>query len=407
MTSENTKPKRGAPRKDWRRPASAGEPIGRLTILGPAYPYRGGLASIMEIMARTFAARGSKVDIKTFTVQYPSFLFPGKTQYSESPPPEGLAIERLVNTANPFNWLKVGRKLRDKKPDVILMKYWTPFMAPCFGTIARKARKNGHTRVLVQLDNITPHEHHITDRWFNRYFLRNVDGFIYMSQQVKDDLDTFVTSKPALFSPHPLFVNFGERVERIEACRHLGLDPEISYALFFGIIRDYKGLDVLLEAWARLKAEGFTTRKQLIVAGEFYYNKGKYVDMIAERGLADDIVLHDYFIRDDEIRYFFSAADVLIQPYRSATQSGVTQIAYHFELPMIVTDVGGLAEIVPDGVVGYVVKTSVESLTDAIRRFYTSGDAPRFVRNMAREKKRFSWEAMAAKIEELYALTLK
>lgn len=380
--------------------------MNKITVLGPAYPYRGGLASIMEILSRTFKSRGAEVDIKTFTVQYPSFLFPGKSQYSESTAPEDLDIVRMVNTVNPLNWLKVGLKIRRERPDAVLMKYWTPFMGPCFGTIARIARSNGHTKVLVQLDNVIPHEHYVSDTVFTRYFIHSVDGFIHMSQQVKDDLDRFNKTRPSLFSPHPLFVNFGDPVSKEAACTRLELDPTISYSLFFGIIRDYKGLDLLLDAWKQLKIEGKTEGRKLIVAGEFYYNKGKYVDQIVDNGLVDDIVLHDYFIKDNDVRYFFSAADVLIQPYHSATQSGVTQIAYHFELPMIVTNVGGLAEIVPDDVVGYVTDTTVESIVDAFTRFYTEGTAERFRENMKKEKVRFSWEAMADKLEQLYTMVV-
>ena len=221
----------------------------KITILGPAHPYRGGLASIMEIMARTFQRRGNEVDIKTFTLQYPSLLFPGKSQTVSTPPPADLHICRCVNTVNPFNWVRIGRRICRERPDFVLMKYWTPFMAPCFGTIARLARGNGHTRTICQIDNVEPHEHHLVDRPFNRYFLSSIDGFIYMSEQVHEELKAY-TSAPALFSPHPLFENFGAAVARDEACRRLGLDPAQRYALFFGLIRDYKGLDLLLDASA-------------------------------------------------------------------------------------------------------------------------------------------------------------
>jgi len=220
------------------------------------------LASIMEIMARTFASRGHDVRIKTFTVQYPSFLFPGKSQTVSAPPPADLHIKRCVNTVDPFNWWRVGRAIRRERPDFVLMKYWTPFMAPCFGTIARLARGNGHTRTICQIDNVEPHEHHLVDRPFNRYFLSSIDGFIYMSEQVHEELKAY-TSAPALFSPHPLFENFGAAVARDEACRRLGLDPAQRYALFFGLIRDYKGLDILLDAWARFRRPGH----RLIVRG--------------------------------------------------------------------------------------------------------------------------------------------
>lgn len=377
--------------------------MNKITVVGPAHPYRGGLASIMEILSRTFAVRGAQVDIKTFTVQYPEFLFPGKSQYSDSAAPSDLRIERCVNTVNPFNWISVGMRIRKEAPDVVLLKYWTPFMAPCFGTIARIARSNRHTKVLVQLDNIVPHEHHITDSLFNRYFIGSCDGFIYMSEQVKQDLDRY-TKRPSLFSPHPLFVNFGDKVSKEAACEHLNLDPNVEYSLFFGIIRDYKGLDLLLDTWAKLKADGKTAGRKLIIAGEFYYNKGKYIDQIAANKLVDDIVLHDYFIKDEDVRYFFSASDVVIQPYWSATQSGVTQIAYHFNVPMIVTNVGGLAEIVPDNVVGYVTDTTVDSLALAFVKFYEPGTAERFTKNMEQEKKRFSWDAMADRLSELYQM---
>ncbi|MBP3356686.1 MAG: glycosyltransferase [Rikenellaceae bacterium] len=373
-----------------------------VSVVGPAHPYRGGLASIMEILARTFAARGCRVDIKTFTLQYPQFLFPGKSQYRDDPRPADLDITRCINTVNPFNWVKVGRRLRRERPDMVIMKYWTPFMAPCFGTIARIARGNGRTRVIVQIDNVVPHEHHFIDTPFTRYFLRSVDGFVYMSQQVKNDLDAFGSRKPALFSPHPLFVNFGEAVPREEACRHLNLDPALHYSLFFGLIRDYKGLDLLLDAWKLLREKGVTGDKRLIVAGEFYAGRERYLQQIERNGLCGEVILHDRFIPDEEVRHYFSASDVLIQPYRSATQSGVTQIAYNFNLPMIVTDVGGLAEIVPHDVVGYVTDTTARSVADAVERFYTGDNAERFRRNMVTERERFSWEAMADKLEEVW-----
>lgn len=376
----------------------------KITIVGPAYPYRGGIATFDEMLARIFSARGDEVDIVTFTVQYPGFLFPGKTQYSESTPPEDLRIVRAVNSVNPLNWIKVGLKLRRERPDMIVMKYWTPFIGPSLGTIARIARGNGHTKVIVQVDNIVPHEHHPTDRMLNRYFIGGVDGFVYMSSQVKAELDTFTAAKPALFSPHPLFEGYGSAVPKREACLALGLDPAVGYSLFFGIIRNYKGLDILLDAWRILKEGGHTANRKLIVAGEFYQNREKYMAQIEANGLVEDVIMHDFFIKDENVRYYFSAADVLIQPYKTATQSGVTQIAYNFDLPMIVTGVGGLAEIVPDDVAGYVTDTSPEGIAGAFVRFYSDGNAERLRANMPHEKERFSWNAMARKLEEVYTM---
>ena len=370
----------------------------KIVILGPAHPYRGGLASIMETMAHEYMRRGDEVRIYTFSLQYPSLLFPGKSQTVDTPAPTDLHIERVMNTCNPLNWIRLGLRLRRERPDMVLMKYWTPFMAPCFGTIARIARGNGHTKFICQIDNVEPHERHIIDRPFNRYYLRAVDGFVYMSEQVHGELREY-TSAPALFSPHPMFSNFGERVERAEACRALGLDANLQYLLFFGLIREYKGLDILLEAWSRVRRDG----QKLIVAGEFYDDKERYAPLFARLGAS--VVLHDRFIADADVKYYFSVADALVLPYRTATQSGVTQIAYNFHLPMIVTDVGGLPEIVPDDKVGYVCPPTVEGVMDAIEQLYKEGNLDRFRRNIAHERKRFSWPAMCDKIVEVFHQT--
>ena len=370
----------------------------KICVLGPAHPYRGGLASIMETMARIFTKRGNEVAVYTFTVQYPSFLFPGKSQTVTTSAPDDLHIERCVDTVNPLNWIKIGRRLRHEAPDFILLKYWTPFMAPCFGTIARLARRNGHTKVICQIDNVEPHEHHIVDRPFNRYFLKSVDGFVYMSEQVHGELVDY-TSAPALFSPHPMFENFGESVDRNIACERLGIDSSSRYMLFFGLIRDYKGLDILLNAWRRLGDKN----SKLIVAGEFYASREKYMPLI--EALGDRVVLHDRFVADEEVKYYFSVADAVVLPYRSATQSGVTQVAYNFRVPMIVSNVGGLAEIVPDDKVGYVVAPEVDEVAAAIDRIYRNGNLERFRRNMDTERRRFSWEEMCDRLTEVYEMT--
>ena len=372
----------------------------KITLLGPAHPYRGGLASIMETMAREYQSRGHEVRIYTFTVQYPSLLFPGKTQYVETPAPEDLHIERVMNTVNPLNWVRLGLRLKREKPDMVLMKYWTPFMAPCFGTIARIARANGVTKFVCQIDNVEPHEHHIIDKPCNHYYLGAVDGFVYMSEQVHGELKAY-TQAPAIFSPHPMFENFGKTVPRDEACKKIGINPAENYTLFFGLIRDYKGLDLLLEAWAKWLPEG----RKLLIAGEFYASREKYIALIERLGLQDRVVLHDRFIADDDVKYYFSAADCLVLPYRTATQSGVTQIAYNFSLPMIVTRVGGLPEIVPDGRVGLVCEPDADSIATAMQHIY-SGDTLSFMReNFAEERKRFSWAAMCDKLEEVYNLS--
>ncbi len=374
----------------------------KIVLLGPAHPYRGGLATYMENVATQFIKEGHDVKIKTFTLQYPSFLFPGETQTLDTPAPAHLDIERCVNSINPFNWIKVGRKLKKERPDFILIKYWMTFMAPCLSSICRIAKSNGHTKILCQMDNVEPHEKHFYDRPLNLYGLAPIDGYIYMSEQVNSDLKKY-TNAPALFSPHPLFDNFGERVDRVEACEKIGVDSKFRYAFFFGLIRDYKGLDLLIEAWNILKLEGKTEGKKLLVAGEFYSSKEKCLALIKDNKLEEDIVLHDIFVPNEMVKYYFSAADFLVQPYKTATQSGVTQIAYQFYLPMIVTNVGGLAEIVPHDKVGYVCDTSKEDIAQSIEKIWQPDIIKCFQDNMEEERKRFSWANMCAKMLQLFS----
>lgn len=373
----------------------------KISFVGPAYPYRGGLATIIERLARVFQQRGNEVDIKTFSLQYPRLLFPGKSQFRTGEAPADLRISRCVSTINPFSWLRVGRMLRREAPDMVILKYWTPLMAPCFGTICRLARRNGKTKVVVHLDNITPHEPHLYDRPLNRYFLRSCDGFVYMSEAVHQDLRTYRPDAPALFSPHPLFDGYGERLPREEACRRLGLDATQSHVMFFGYVRDYKGLDLLLDAWALLKAEGKTDGKRLLVVGEVYGDDTKYREQIARLGLERDVVFHDKFVPDDEVAEWFSVADMVALPYKSATQSGVTQVAYAFGVPMVVTRVGGLAEMVKDDVVGVLAEVSARSVADAISKVYEEGNLERYREGVLSERHRFSWEATADAIEKV------
>ncbi|MFI3259262.1 MAG: glycosyltransferase family 4 protein [Rikenellaceae bacterium] len=373
----------------------------KITILGPAHPYRGGLATIMERLAREYSDRGDEVTIRTFTLQYPSFLFPGKSQTLDTQAPKGLRIIRCVNTVNPFNWLSVGLTLRRERPDLVIMKYWTPFMAPCFGTIARLARSNGHTKVVCQIDNVEPHEHHIIDRPFNSYFLRSMDGFVYMSDQVGDELRAY-SSAPAIFSPHPMFDNFGARVSREAAAQALGLDPSVRYALFFGLIRDYKGLDILFDSWAELSRRGESEGRKLIVAGEFYTSREKYIEQIERLGIEGDVILHDHFIPDSEVPNYFSLCDFIVLPYHTATQSGVTQIAYNFSTPMIVTNVGGLPEIVPNDRVGYTCDPNSEALNQVLSKIWSGDNLARFEENIKSERERFSWGAMCDAILKVY-----
>ena len=369
----------------------------RIVIVGTAYPYRGGLAVYNERLAREFQSEGYDVTIYTFTLQYPNFLFPGKTQYSTSAAPKDLHIVRKINSVNPLNWIKVGREIKKLSPELVVIKFWLPFMAPCLGTIARIVRRNKTTRVISILDNIIPHEHRIGDRVFAQYFVDSVDGFVAMSQSVLADTETFDKRKLKIFSPHPLYDNFGEYVSREKAIQYLKLDPSPRYILFFGLVRDYKGLDLLLKAFADKRLNDANIK--LIVAGEFYNNAEQYEDLERDLGLQGRIIWHREFVPDEEVRYYFSAADLIAQPYKSATQSGVTQIAYHFERPMLVTDVGGLAEIVPDGKVGYAVEPKVEAIADALVDWVALGDG-HFNKGLKEEKQKYSWNKMTQAVRK-------
>lgn len=367
----------------------------KIRILGPAHPYRGGIAKFDEVLATAFGREGHDVKIINFTLQYPSFLFPGRTQYTRMAPPEGIVIERRINSVNPLNWPVVGREIAREEPELVIPRFWMPFMGPSLGTIVRTiGHRSPHTRIIALADNIVPHEHRPGDRPLTDYFLRQTDAVVYMSDEVGRDLDSFEYKGLRTMSPHPIYDTYGTPVVKAEACAALGLDPESSYVLFFGFIRDYKGLDLLLEAWAMLKAQGFTTGRKLLIGGEYYGNKEKYNALIKGLGLADNVIVHDRYIDENQVRNYFGAADLVVQPYKSATQSGVTQVAYHFGVPMVVTRVGGLPEIVPDGRVGYVVDVAPSAIAEAIARFYDENKAEVFRANIEAEKERFSWSAL-------------
>lgn len=368
----------------------------KIILLGTAHPFRGGLASYNERLALQLMEEGHEVEIYTFTVQYPNFLFPGKSQFSEEPAPEKLKIFRKVNSVNPFNWFKIGKEIKNKKPDILIFKFWLPFMGPCFGTIARRVRKNKHTRIITILDNVIPHESRFGDKAFTKYFLKPVHAFISMSQSVADDLMKFDQVKPRDFNPHPLFDNFGKALDKTEAKKILGLEPDKNYILFFGIIRDYKGLDLLLEAFAKCSDDLPETR--LLIAGEYYSNEEKYKKLIADLKLESKIKVVNSFIKDSEVNRYFSAADLVAQPYKHATQSGVTQIAYHFETPILVTNVGGLPEMVPHEKVGYVVEPDPADIAKALVNFYKSKKENFFRENLKTEKEKYSWDKLSAKV---------
>lgn len=377
----------------------------KIKIIGPAYPYRGGLASFNERLAAELKSEGHEVSIETFTLQYPSFLFPGKSQFVTGDAPEGLSIIRTINSVNPFNWFRVGSRIAREAPDMVIFRYWLPFMAPCFGTIARVTARNSTVRILTIVDNIIPHESRPGDRFLTRYFVKPVHGFLAMSGAVLSGLAQFNTTTPRILSPHPIFDNFGDAVSRDEALRQLGLDTSFRYILFFGLIREYKGLDLFIRALADEKVRTLGIRA--LVAGEFYCDSKPYYRLIDELDLTDTITVHPHFIDESDVKLWFSASDIIVQPYKSATQSGVTQIGYHFEKPMLVTDTGGLPEIIPHMKGGYVTPPEPGAIAGAIHDFFTNNRSESFTRGIRDEKKRFGWGKMVQSIMELYSESIK
>lgn len=370
----------------------------KVFIIGPAHPLRGGLASFNERLARAFQQQGANVTIYTFSLQYPNFLFPGTTQYSSEPAPTDLSIRVLINSVNPFNWIKVGWIMRQEQPDIVVVRYWLPFMGPALGTILRILRSNKKTRIVTIADNVIPHEKRIGDTIFTKYFLQPVHAFVTMSEKVMHDLRSF-TQKPAQQVVHPLYDNFGEAVSVETAREHLKLPVQAKIVLFFGFIRAYKGLDLLLEATALLKKSS-AEPIYVLVAGEFYEDRTKYDELIHTLGIQDRLFLRTEFIADSEVKFYLSAADFVIQPYKHATQSGVTPLSYHFEKPMLVTNVGGLPDLVPHQKVGWVVEPNALAIANGIESLYQLGVA-HFLPHLRHEKKKYSWEVLANTIRQL------
>ena len=372
----------------------------KITLLSTAFPYRGGIAVFTERLARAFQKAKDDVKIFTFSLQYPNFLFPGKSQFSSSKKPKDLNIFVEVNSINPFNWFRIGLKIKKQQPDILILKYWLPFLAPCLGTISRIVRSNNHTRVIVIIDNLIPHEKRFGDYILNKYFVHSVDAFVAMSRSVYNDLDSFSIKKKIL-GVHPLYDNFGKAISRSDALANLSLNDDYRYIFFFGIIRKYKGLDILLEAFADKR---FRDKKiKLIIAGEFYEDSTPYLQLIDRNNLSSSVHLDTKFIPDSEVVNYFCAADIVVQPYRNATQSGVTQIAYHFDKPMLVTDVGGLKEIVPHNKVGYVCQPNANDVANCLVQYFMKNKQAQFIKGVHEEKVKYSWENMIKNIKSLHS----
>lgn len=371
----------------------------RILIVGPAHPLRGGLATYNERLAQVLKQEGHDCDILSFSLQYPKLLFPGKTQLSTDNAPNHINIYSDINSVNPANWISVGLKYKKAKYDIVVFRYWMSFMAPAFGTIARLIKSNGHTKILAITDNVIPHERKFFDAAFTNYFLPVCDGFLTMSESVKQDLLDLNLTQPITYVPHPMYDTFGNAISKQEAKQKLGFNQDTNYLLFFGFIRKYKGLGLLLDAFADERFKALNLK--LIVAGEFYEDKKPYLEQIEKLGLKDRVLVCDDFIPNNQVSTYFCASDVVVQPYLNATQSGVTQIAYYYNKPMIVTNVGGLAELVPNNKVGFVCNVNQQEIADAIYNFYTQQKENEFTQAAENEKQRFTWQNLCNQLLNL------
>ncbi|MCX7984578.1 MAG: glycosyltransferase [Bacteroidetes bacterium] len=368
----------------------------KILILGTAYPWRGGIAHYVGLLTK-YLTRFHAVDVVTFKRQYPTVFFPGKSQEEAGSPGIQLRTEQLVDSMNPLNWIRVGYNLRRRGYDVLIFKYWLPFFGPCFGTIARIVKYRTKTIVLAICDNVIPHERRVGDRIFTNYAFSAVDGFLVQSNTVEADLKRMYPYALSKRVEHPVYELFGDPIPKAEARQRLGITAE-KVLLFFGYIRQYKGLDILFEAFAHVATP---LQAKLYVVGEFYDDEEKYHRQVQSLHLETMVEFVSHYIPNESVALYFCAADCVVLPYRSATQSGIVQIAYHFDTPVIVTDVGGLAEVVNHRKTGFVVPPcDTIALADAIRTFYTEGWEPRLREGVRKEKSRFSWETLVKAIEE-------
>ncbi|MDZ4712876.1 MAG: glycosyltransferase [bacterium] len=378
----------------------------KIILIGTAYPMRGGIAQYNALLYKYFSGKND-VKIYSFKRQYPEFLFPGKTQYEQGKPTitiPAVKNEVSVDSINPFNWITTGVKIAKEKPDLVIFKYWLPFFAPCFTVISFIAKKISSAKVMFICDNVIPHEKRFGDKFFTKLLFSQADFFIVMSKIVEEDLKKFNKDKPYKLIPHPVYNIFGEKVDKSAAKKYLLEEFKIDVVnekviLFFGYIRKYKGLNYLIDAMPDILKK---IKVKLLIVGEFYENESKYLEQIKKLNLENEIAVVSDFVPDEKVKYFFCAADMLVLPYIDATQSGITQIAYYYDKPVIATDVGGLGEIVINNETGFVVAPeSPEAIANAVVKFYSEGLEEKFSEKAAEEKKKYSWEIFTDEIQKL------
>lgn len=371
----------------------------RIVIIGTFPPYRGGLSHFNKLLYDSLR-KGHEISVINFFRQYPNLLFPGKSQLDNNIGPDKSFGNRLLDSINPLSWIKVFERLRYLSPDLIVYKYWMPFFAPSLGTIAFLTNRYTKIKSLCIIDNLVPHERRLGDMLLNKYVINNTNYFFVMSKKVELDLIKLKPNAKYKLVKHPIYSNFGTPLSKQIARKKLNITEE-KVVLYFGYIRKYKGIKYLIKAVPRILEK---VDVKTIIAGEFYEDKEPYLKEIKNTGREDKILLVDRFISDDEVNTYFSAADLLVLPYINATQSGITQIALAYNLPCVVTDVGGLPEVVLDGKTGFVVPPeNSEAIARAVIDFFEIADKSEMIKNIEKEKSKYSWEKMADAILGLYS----
>ncbi len=368
----------------------------RIAYLSTFYPYRGGIAQFNAALYRVME-RENEVKAFTFFRQYPGVLFPGQSQFvTPEDKADPIPSEKILDTINPLGYYMAANRVKQFKPDMMITKYWMPFFAPSLGTVAKNIKKN--TVNIAILDNVIPHEKRPGDIKLTNFFLNQYHGFVVMSDTVKNDLLSLKPDAKFIENVHPLYNHFGEKLNRSEARDRLQIPFDKKVLLFFGFIRNYKGLDILLEAIKDLPED-----YHLVIAGEVYGSFGMYQDLIDKYNLEDKITKHVRYISDDEVPQFFSACDVCVLPYRSATQSGIVGISYQFDMPLIATNVGSLGEMIePYGTGIMVDEANPDKIKNAILEYFGKSSIEIFSHNILKYKKIASWETLAYSIYNLY-----
>lgn len=363
----------------------------KIALLSAFYPYRGGIAQFGAMLYRALEKRNI-TKAYTFTRQYPNVLFPGTSQFiTEEDNADQIPALRVLDSLNPSSYKKTAKVIAAEKPDVIISQYWMPFFGPAIGGVHK--RLSPIKRVSI-LHNVIPHEKRFFDAWANKQFIKHNDGFVVLSDAVLKDLLSLKPDAKYLRIDHPVYSQFGEKMNREKALMKLKLDPDRKYLLFFGFIRDYKGLDLLLGSMKELEDD-----IHLIVAGEVYGSFDKYKKLIKELELEDRVHLFTNYISDDEVTIYFSASDACVLPYKSATQSGIIAIANHFDLPVIATDVGGLKENIAENRTGIIVPEVTESaLSNCIKRYFQYNLKATYSGNIQTSKQENSWDNFAERL---------